>query len=326
MTLHPITLTVSTGRSGTTFLYRTFKENFPSGCSISHELLHNMVVKPALRHRPFDPQTKQKILADPIIPDLIRQWQARAEIGPVVDFGWNMCPLVPVLHDAFGDQLRVLVIRRHPISAAASIATMGSYWDTDHEYYALTPFHARVRFPDYAGRWRRMSCFEKCLFRWLETTAYGEEIIHWLPPRHTLAVRFEDMIKCDEILETIASFLGFSVSKPLVRAQEENALQTYNLERFPVGKEWRHYVDYPVVLEYARKLNYNMEMEYVEGLVRKYLLPPGILPFIRNVTGFWSLKSRAGIALRKLGLRREYPVDARIARQLNGQIYPSDKN
>jgi hypothetical protein len=280
-----------------------------------------MVVKPAWYHRPFDQETKQKILAEPTIRDLIGQWRARSEIGPVVDFGWTMCPLVPVLHDAFGEQLKVLVIRRHPISAAASIATMGSYWDYEHEYYALSPRHARVRFPHYAERWSRMSCFEKCLFRWLETTAYGEEMTDWLPPGQWLVVNFEELIKSDAILESIARFAGFSVSKPLVRAQEANALQTHNLERYPVGKEWRRYIDYPEVLEYARKFNYNMEADYVESLVKKYLLPPGLLPFIRNVTGYWSLRSRAGVALRKLGLRREYPDKAKMQRQLRGQVY-----
>lgn len=324
MSGHPITLTVSTGRAGTTFLSRTFKENFPTGCSVSHELLHAMVVKPALSHRPFDRETKERILSEPIIQDLIRQWKTKAEVGPVVDFGWTMCPLVPVLEDAFGDQLRVLVIHRHPITAAASIATMGSYWDFDHEYYAISPMHARVRFPHYAARWSQMTPFEKCLFRWLETTAYGEEVRDVLPRQRWLAVTFEEMIKSDEVLENIARFLGFSVSKPLARAREDNALKTHNLERYPVGKEWRNYVDYPEVLDYARRLNYDMQMENVERLVRKYQLPPGILPYIRNRTGFWNLRSRAGVAIRKLGLRREYPDKARMYRQLKGQLYPGD--
>jgi hypothetical protein len=324
VTRHPITLTVSTGRAGTTFLYETFKQNYPTNGSFSHELLHAMVVKPALYHRPFDQETKQKILAEPIIQDLIRQWRAKAEAGPVVDFGWTMCPLVPVLHGAFGDQLRVLVIHRHPISAAASIATMGSYWDFDHVYYALSPMHARVRFPHYAQRWSRMSPFEKCLFRWMEATAYGEELCRWLPAEQWMVVSFEDLINSDSTLEAIARFLGFDVSQPLVRAQENNAIRRHSLERYPVGNEWRRYVDFPEVLDYAHQLEYNMEIGYLERLVRNYQLPPGLLPYIRNVTRFWKWRSRAGIAIRKLGLRREYPDKARMIRQLKGQLYPTD--
>jgi hypothetical protein len=320
MIRHPITLTVSTGRAGTTFLYKTFTENYPTGCSVSHELLHGMVVKPALFHRPFDRETKEKILAEPIIRELIHQWRTQAEVGPVVDFGWTMCPLVPVLHDTFGDQLRVLVIHRHPIAAAASIATMGSYWDFDHEYYALSPSHARVRFPHYAERWGRMSCFEKCLFRWLETTAYGEEITLRLPSEQWLVVRFEELIKSDQVLETIARFLGFSVTTPLVRSPDDNAIRSNSLETYPVGKEWRNYVHYPEVLEYARKLQYDMGIECAQQLAARYRRPSGILPFVRNVTRFWKLKSRAGRALRKLGLRPEYPDKARMYRQLKGQL------
>jgi hypothetical protein len=280
-----------------------------------------MVAKPALNHRPFDPETKKRILAESIIQDLIRDWRARAEVGPVVDFGWTMCPLVPVLNDAFADQLKVLIIHRHPIAAAASIATMGSYGDFDHEYYALSPMHARVRYPHYAERWRRMSCFEKSLYRWLETTTYAEEVAKWLPAERCLVVKFEEMIKSDPTLEAIARFTGFPVTHPLSRAQEDNALKTHNLERYPVGGEWRYYRDYPEVLDLARKLDYDMELDCVERIVRKYQLPPGILPFIRSMTGFWKLKSHAGSALRKLGLRRPYPDKAKMQRQLSGQIY-----
>jgi hypothetical protein len=203
---------------------------------------------------------------------------------------------------------------------------MGSYWDYDHEYYAISPMHARVRFPQYAERWSRMSCFEKCLFRWLETTAYGEEVMSRLPYCPALVVKFEEMIKSDDILENIARFLGFESSGPLRRAHEDNALKRHNLERYPVGNEWERYRSYPEVLEYARKLGYNMDPDEVARLVSKYHLPPGVLPYLRHRTGFWRLRSRAGVAMRKLGLRREYPDKARMQRQLQGQIYPSDRD
>jgi hypothetical protein len=317
---YPITLTVSPGRSGTVFLHATFSQNFPANRSITHELIHAMVGQPAAFHRAYDQQTKQQILSMPILQDLLGRWRAAAQSGPVVDFGWTMSSLVPAFYDTLGEQFRVLVLHRHPVSAAASFATMGFNKTLKHERYALTPMHARVRFAHYADRWGRMSTFEKCLFRWMEVTAYGIELEALLPGHQYKIVSFDELVRSDGVLESIGRLLGFSREAPLVRAVETNSLDHRSREMYPIGKEWRNYKRFPELLELARTLGYDMDEAHVEHLVKKYQRPPGVLPFLRSTSGYWKWKSRAGNLLESVGLRRKNDGKLKLRRQLDGTI------
>jgi hypothetical protein len=317
---YPITLTVSPGRSGTVFLHATFVRNYPDNQAITHELIHAMVAQPAAFHRSFDPEIKKKILSLPILQDLLGRWRRQAKMGPVVDFGWTMSSLVPAFYDALGDQLRVLVLHRHPIAAAASFATMGFNRYLKHANYALTPRHARVRYPQYAGRWDQMSSFEKCLYRWLEVTAYGLELKSVLPELPCMVVAFEELVRSDSLLENIAEFLGFAKTDELVRGEETNSLENRCTEVSPIGREWRQYRDFPELLELAQQLGYNVEEANVQRLIAKYQLPPGVLPILRNVSGYWRLKSRVGNFMETLGLRKTNDGMLKLRRQMSGQI------
>jgi hypothetical protein len=281
-----------------------------------------MVGQPAAFHRCYDAQTKERILSTPVILDMLRLWQERAKTGPVVDFGWSMSSLVPAFYDELGEQLRVLVLHRHPISAAASFATLGFYkWHTNPRY-AITPMHPRVQFPQYAALWNRMSSFERCLYRWLEVTAYGIELRSKIPPAQYKMIGFEELVKSEESLESIARFLGFSKTKEgrLEPAPEMNAVDIRSREVFPIGREWRNYLQFPDLLDVARQLGYNMEEDYVAQMIQKYQRPPGLLPFLRNVSGYWRVKSRVGNALRALGLRGIRDGEVKLYRQLSGQL------
>jgi hypothetical protein len=320
MAAYPITLTVSPGRSGTVFLHSTFQKNFPDGGSVTHELIHAMVAQPAAFHRGYDVQTRRQILSMPIIQDLLARWRQQAETGPVVDFGWTMSSLVPAFYEALGEQFRVFVLHRHPISAAGSFATMGFNKALRHERYALTPTHPRVRYAHYQDRWGRMSPFEKCLFRWLEVTAYGLELESHVPRNQYLVVGFEELVKSEATLAKIGQFLGYPSDRQLTRGAETNSVERRSREMNPVGREWRNYRHFPELLDLARGLGYNMEEAHVASLIRKYQLPPGILPYLRSVSGYWRLKSRAGNALETLGLRKENDGKLKLRRQLDGQI------
>jgi hypothetical protein len=320
MARHPITLTVSPGRCGTTFLYSTFVQNYPTGCAIAHEFLHAMVARPAVNHRAYDEEAKKRILAEPIFQRTLRLWQEQAQAGPVIDFGWTTAPLVPAFREVLGDQLQVLVIHRHPIALAASLATMGTYKDFTHENYTLTPMLPGARFPHLAERWGRMSCFEKCLFRWMETTAYGLELPARVPGLRCQTLGFDEMVRSDQALQRIADFVGLPRLPQIARSLETNRLDRRNLERYPLQGEWRSYQDYADLQGLAQQLGYDMGEAHVAKMIEKYQMPPGALPFLRHVTGYWKLRSKVGMAVRALGLRKPYGDVAKMRRQFSGQL------
>ena len=84
---HPVTLTVSPGRSGTTFLHRTFEEHLAARGTIAHETLHAEIARPAEFHRGYSAARCAEALAEPMIARVAEHWADRAESGPVVDFG-----------------------------------------------------------------------------------------------------------------------------------------------------------------------------------------------------------------------------------------------
>jgi hypothetical protein len=279
-----------------------------------------MAARPAVYHRAFDQPTKKEILSQPLIQKTLRLWRAQAESGPVVDFGWTTAPLAPAFHDVLGDQLRVLVIHCHPIDVAASLANMGTYKEYCHENYTLTPRLPWARYPQFADRWDEMSCFEKCLFRWLETTFYGLELPRRIPGLKTLTLGFDEVVGSEQTFFQIANFIGLPRLSQPAHSVEANKLARRSLERYPLRDEWRKYREYPELLYLARQLGYNMDEAFVEELIKEHQLPLGTLPFLRHVTGYWNLRSKVGTLVRTLGLLDQYPEVSKMRRQLSGRL------
>ena len=300
---YPISLTVSPGRSGTRFLYSTFLENFSDKGYVSHELLHPNVAKPAVFHRGYDKSTQIEMLRDPRILDLTRFWLQQAKQGPVVDFGFTMSSLIPAFYEKFGEQLRILVLHRHPISVAASFAIRGHYTQDKSPAWAISPMHARVLYPQFKKHWDSLSRFEKCLFRWLEVTMYGLELSNIFPDVPYLIMPSDRIFKSDEALREVADFLGFPTTQQIKRSQDKNISEIQYLERWPVESEWRGYKKFPELIELAERLGYNMEENYVAEIIRRYQLPSGALPYLRHKLGYWPLRFHIGYLRRRLGFR-----------------------
>lgn len=303
--MHRVTLAVTTGRCGTTFLEGTFKENFQNSDNwISHEYLNQKITKVGVHHRCYVASCHQRMLNDEINA-LLDSWKTISLRAPIVDFGWTMRSLVPYFYEQFGDKFRVLHIHRHPIEVAASFKLIGSYSRFNSPEWAITPFHPRAAYPQFKSRWNEMSAFEKCLYLWLEVNNYAHELRNVFPLLPILEVRSTDLFKSEDTLEQIAKFTGFNnVNSPILPSLKTNKRDIFSLERSPIQNEWLNYKKHPELIELAEQMAYNMDEAYIAQVIRKYQLPKGILPLIRNKTGYWKHRENLGKMLRKVGLRK----------------------
>ncbi|KAA5543649.1 hypothetical protein FYK55_10600 [Roseiconus nitratireducens] len=302
--MHPIVLTISTGRCGTTFLDSTFRLNFASDQNwISHEHLKQGVTRVGQFHRCYEPD-RQAEMVNETIEGLLRDWVQISQTGPVVDFGWTMRSLIPYFRRQLGDQLKVLYVHRHPVAVAASFKLIGSYSIYQSPQWSITPHHPSALFPQFASRWDSMTAFEKCLYLWLEVNAYAAEVRDRYPDMEFLEATSADLFREDGTLEQIARFTGFSDgTQPLERSNRHNKRDIFLLERRPIRDEWERYQRHPELIAFAESLGYNMDRDHIAGFIGKYQLPPGLIPLLRNRSGYWAHKENAGRLMRRLGLR-----------------------
>lgn len=309
----PITLTVTTGRSGSSALARSFQESLGltsfgaaegdhvrSDAPVTHELLTVRQATPAQFHRAFGGARLEAMAAHAPAAEATARFIRLAERGPVVDFGWTMSPLVPLVQRAAPDRLRVIVLYRHPVAAAASMAVLGLYSRYPRpDEYALSPRHEGARFAGYARGWERMSEFEKCLYRWLEITAYGCEIAERLPQTPLLFVNSDLMFKDAAALGEIADFCGFAPER-IRPSAFRNEKRRQNIETNPVGDEWRRYARFDEMRALAGGLGFGFDDAALAERVAPYGLPQDLGARIRHATGYWRWRRTLGDATRRL--------------------------
>ena len=302
MAAHPVTLTVSPGRSGTTFLARTLLEHFGRDAEVHHEFLWHPDTKPAVFHRRTDDAAKREMLANPAVRATVDRWAELSERRPVVDFGWTMRGLIPVFRDVLGDRLRVLVVHRHPVSVAASFAAMGAYarWRSPDDHSA--PDHPRALFPQFRDRWPGMTAYERMLYLWLEVTASGLEWAERLPAETVRVEKADDFFADPDRIGAIAAFCGFP-GGPIPPSPTRNRIERRDRETFPMRDQWRRTFDHPELLSLADELGYDMSEATVRSLAEKYRLPDGLGPRLRCATGYWTWRNRAGLLAKSLGVR-----------------------
>lgn len=301
--MHPITLVISPGRSGTKFLYNSVKANFGDGVSVGHEQLFGADTKPAYWHRSYDKNLQEEILNHPPVKTLIGQWRETSCDMPVMDFGWTMSCLAPAFYRVFGDQLQIIHLHRHPVASTASHTIMGNYSRYQYRGWAITPYHPTARFKHYDGIWESLSPFEKGMFRWLEVTAYGFEIQEQYPALRSLTIKSDQLFQDSSLLTNIINYLGLPTEKLTTIPRERNQIMQFFLETNPIGPEWKRYDSFPELNQLAANLGYDMTEDNVRKLVRKYQLPKGISPWLRYKTRYWWIRASIGSALRKYGLR-----------------------
>jgi hypothetical protein len=294
--LYPLGLVLSTGRSGTTYLQNLFREALPAEAEgILHESLHPGRAKPAVFHRRFDTSP----LEDPEIAQHVREWDALLGSQPVIDFGWTTGCLAPALALTRPQQLRVLVLVAHPVSVAASFANRGHYTLNANPAWAISPSHANVRHPQYASRWTHMSPFEKGLFRWLETTAYGLEFVERFPDIPNLRLRSDEVFADPSRVLEIAALMGLSHAQFRFDVPRNESMREH-VERRPLGAEWQRIFDMPEVVELASRLGFDMDERAVAEKARRYQLQ-GPMAKLRHALHYWPMRERMGRLRVRLG-------------------------
>ena len=294
----PIVLTISPGRSGTKFLFNTFRENYSNEGEFLHELLDQGDSKPAIYHRCFDDHLLNQLSHEPAISRVVSDWSEKSAKKPIVEFGWTMSHLAPLIYREFGARLKVLNVVRHPIAQAASTAIQGAYKEYKSEDWAITPLHPQSRFKSYSKTWNDMFVFEKCLFRWMEVVAYSEELKERFPEIQFMTVKSEDFFRSKKTIAEIADFMGFENDRKIELSPKKNEIQLFNLERRPIGAEWKRYDKFPELVKLAGTYGFDMSESFVEELISRYQLPSGVWPFLRHHLGYWTIKERVGKALR----------------------------
>ena len=232
-----------------------------------------------------------------------------------------MSPLVPAFRQVLGDQLRVLVVHRHPLSVAASHTAMGMYSRFRDRSYCLDPWHQGARHPQFRDRWPRMTPLEKNLFRWLEITTYGLEIGAELPDTPVHVLPADQLFDSTDALAAVVEFTGFASEHGVTPSRERNGLAPGSNESRPIRDEWRRIHDHPEIVELAASLGYDLADEVLERLVEKYRLPAGFLPALRNRTRYWDLRWLAGSVLRRAGVRPALYQDRLLASQRRGRLH-----
>jgi len=286
-----ICVTITTGRSGSTYLSNVFESAFGAGHGVLHESLHPGKAKPAFHHRRFDGGA----IEDPEVAVHLDTLKALAEFGPVVDFGWILGSLAPACRSAFGQRLRVLAITNHPVAVAASFAVRGHYFRNKNPAWAISPLHERVVFPQYGDRWSAMTPFEKGLYRWLEITLFGLDFKERFPEVPCLTFRSDEIFNNAINLRRIAEFVGFSGAEPRHEAGRNEATDNH-VERWPIGREWKRVFDMPDVVSLAESMGFDMSEAEIRRIVSKYQLH-GLMPRARHAFGYWAAREHFGALL-----------------------------
>ena len=282
-------MTITTGRSGTTFLHNVFRRTYPEQRGIFHESLHPGSAKPAMYQRLAD----RTALDDPEVAAHLAQWDELLQVGPVADFGWVLGWLAPALVQHYRERLKVLILTAHPLSVAASFANRGHYTLNRSHLWAISPHHERVvHGARYAARWSGMSAYEKGLYRWLETTQFGIDFRRDFPEVEVMEALSQDIFAKPQIIERIADTIGFP-SRPLDLRVDKNETSRQHAERRPVGEEWKRIYDMPEVVELAQGLGFDMSESTLAKMVGRYR-PQGVLPNLRHLTGYWAAREKLG--------------------------------
>ena len=295
--MHPITLTVSTGRCGTSFLYHSLYESFVdservSNPWITHEFLDTSIVKTGKTHRSYNQDDITKLKKIPEVTALIDRWSEISRTDPVVDFGWTMRSLIPMFIDLFGMRVKIIFVHRNPVEISASFANMGAYYDPSYtpdgqrKIWSINPGNQKCIHSEYSQRWSTMSRFEKCLFMWLEVSEYAAELHQRFPQNEYLNVSSSSLFSDQETLNKVAKFCGFD-GIPL-RSSRKNKLTQRSQEQYPLSnREALSVFSHPEVISMANKLGYELTEENVLDSTKKYYLPKGLFPKLRHHSKYW---------------------------------------
>src|SRR5262249_42648763 len=149
------TFVLSTGRCGTQWLARFFRENLGDAATVTHEPILDSWSK-----HPEDVDVHLRFIDDTL------------KRHGYIECGYALWKSIPFLIDRFAPDVRIIHLVRHPVPTAWSWLTHRAFCEPllPHlpEKVLLSPFDEGVQFSQYRERWSSMSPYEKALYYWLE--------------------------------------------------------------------------------------------------------------------------------------------------------------
>ena len=246
---------LSTGRCGTQWLTHALEALYPGQLSVEHEPLGPLYRPRRFFRRYDDPERMLEL------PDVAAHVERIAREERYVETGWPLFAALPLFARLFPERLGVVHLTRHPVPTALSHLAHSSYAGSarDDEYTRLATLGPRdpgVFQPEYAGRWDRLSPYEKCLFWWTEVSLFGLEFPERVPQVPFLRLKSEDLLAGDgETLERLLDFMDLP------------SHDGWRLETRRRVDRWNHRTDrrvdplevrrHPRTLEAAQRLGYD---------------------------------------------------------------------
>jgi hypothetical protein len=286
------TLVLNAGRSGSTYLAHLLKSNYSESCLVLHEDIPPQITKPRVHNRAYRDDQFNAVMEDSSLSARLATWKKELSETSIIETGWTAYHLCPVLNRLFGDQFRMVVLHRDPVSFAFSRASMGNYhpktfYDSAHE---VSPFDSNSINPQYKSLWSSMNHFEKCMFWWFTVYKEAEEFRYKYPQVPYLEIRADDLFSGSRLNELL-SFFGLKPSGLNVRDAPRNELPLFMRETFPIHDEWRQYLRHTTIIEFAERLGYRFEDCEIQRLAAKYKLPETWPAKLRHYTGFWRIRT-----------------------------------
>ncbi len=264
------TFFVTTARSGTQWLAQALVANCPDGARIEHEPVGYLY---APRKTLRDPEALRALPVDPRIEDHFASVSRTLAGGrPYVETGFPAFALYPLLKERFGEALRIVHLVREPVRVAASLTTHGWYVpgrrSDIEESVALTPSDGGFTLTNYAGAWRDMPPFEKCLFFWYEVHRYGLELEETIAPDRFARFRLRDLTTDPGEMSRLLHFTGLSVRSDLRKMQDKKVdrYSAKSSERI----DWKAIGKYPEILALAERFGYSLDELDPRTLASRY--------------------------------------------------------
>lgn len=277
---------LNTGRCATVSLSEYFSWNYSDLAFVWHEPFHESLLPPAVHFRRYDELKWSWDSEPPCTPKLerirpfVKLWKQLLDSGKsVLVFGWTIYPFIPLLISAFPSAVRILHLVRHPVAVAASFTNNGMY-DAYVERRAtsmnvhLDPRVSRTFYPEYRDTWKKLSPFEKNLFRWAEINSYGDELKTLYPDRPFMRRRVEDISK--DVLNDIAIFFGLP-ERSGDRIPNFNSQRNRRKSLRPIRDAFNLLSNHVHVIQLAESLGYNCSSESVRRIETNYDCPSGLI-------------------------------------------------
>ncbi|HEY7328471.1 MAG TPA: hypothetical protein VH592_12560 [Gemmataceae bacterium] len=217
---------------------------------------------------------------DPDIASLLTRIVAVSADRPYIDVGCTATPLVPLIIATFPGRVRLVHLVREPVSTAASCSTLGDYYpdsttrrDAFHYLEKPNPLESSCAHPVCPERWEQMSPFEKAMWRWAEYNLFALAVHERHPEVPYLRLRADRLFRDVRAVGEVAEFYGLPTRILATQSLARNATNPNLTNCYPLGNEWRRYVEYPYILELAEQLDVAVDEAKLEKQMKKYAAP-----------------------------------------------------